>query len=136
MDALETFNALKWHDSKLVGMSLDRIAEEDQIIVKLMLWAGDRLAPHVLTFKDPTIVDLNFDLTGKQLCADDISSADCQTSSDWISELSRNSPHDNFAGYLHFEIRLIPPGGRLRILAKTFDLRTADQQSKQHQATR
>jgi hypothetical protein len=122
---IERFNAVRWHDSKLLGLSLCRVERADHVKIFLgLLEEGGLLTPTELVFEDPTYIALQVDLEGKRLCADDISSAKCHASSEWIRRLSEQNPLDNFGGYLHFEIDLIPPGGTIDILAKDFVLTT------------
>jgi hypothetical protein len=73
-----------------------------------------------IVFKGSTYIVLDVDLDGKRVCADDISGAECHASSQLIRALSERNPRDSFEGYLHFEIYLIPPGGKINILAKDF----------------
>jgi hypothetical protein len=44
-------------------------------------------------FLEPTYVDMEVDLEGKRVCADDISSGQCCASSEWITSLSRRNPY-------------------------------------------
>jgi hypothetical protein len=81
--------------------------------------------PTDIIFKESTYVALDVDLEGKHVAADDISGAECCASSKWIQTLSERNPHDSFEGYLHFAIYLIPPGGKIDILAKDFTARPA-----------
>jgi hypothetical protein len=74
----------------------------------------------LMIFKESTYIKLNVDLCGKAVCSDDISDARCVAESEWLRTLSAENPHDNFEGYLHFQITLIPPGGEINILAKDF----------------
>lgn len=118
---IQRFDAIRWHDSKLLGLSFYRANSEEQVKIFLQL-LGDIgvLTPTEIIFKGSTYVKLEVDLEGKRVCADDISDAGCRASSEWIKTLSDQNPHDNFEGYLHFAIELIPPGGKINILAKDF----------------
>jgi hypothetical protein len=121
---IQRFNGVRWHDSKLLGLSFYRAGSEEQVKLSLQLWDGDgTLAPADLVLHSSTYVQLDVDLGGKRVCADDISGAECHASSEWIRMLSEGNPHDSFAGYLHFEIGLIPPGGTINVLAKDFIIR-------------
>jgi hypothetical protein len=51
MDTVEKFNSLPWHDSKLIGVSLGRVQEEDQVILNLMLWNECRLSAQVMALE-------------------------------------------------------------------------------------
>jgi hypothetical protein len=118
---IQRFNAIRWHDSKLLGQSFYRADSEDRVRISLqILGEGGALTPTDIVFTGSTYVALEVDLEGKRVCADDISGAKCYASSEWIRTLSERNPHDSFEGYLHFEIGLIPPGGTINILAKDF----------------
>jgi hypothetical protein len=118
---IQRFNATRWHDSKLLGLCFFRKGSEEQVKITLQLLEdGGALKPVDLVFKGSTYVELEVDLEGKRVCADDIVSAECYSSSEWTRTLSERSPYDSFEGYLHFHISLIPPGGTINILAKDF----------------
>jgi hypothetical protein len=118
---VQRFNRIRWHDSKLLGLSFYRADSEEQVKISLQLFGeGGVFTPTEMIFRESTYVDLKVDLEGKRVCADDISGAECNASSEWIRALSEQNPHDSFEGYLHFEIYLIPPGGKINILAKDF----------------
>lgn len=120
---IQRFNNIRWHDSKLRALSFYRSGSEEQVKISLELRGeGGVLTPTNLVLKGSTYIVLEVDLEGKRVCSDDISGAECYASSEWIRNLSERNPHDNFAGYLHFEIGLIPPGGTINILAKDFSL--------------
>ncbi|MGB7555965.1 MAG: hypothetical protein WBM04_16455 [Candidatus Korobacteraceae bacterium] len=118
---IQRFNAIRWHDSKLLGLSFYRTDSEEQVRISLqLLGEGGVLTPTEIVFTGSTYVALEVDLEGKRVCADDISGAECYASSKWTRTLSERNPHDSFEGYLHFEIGLIPPGGTINILATDF----------------
>lgn len=123
---IQRFNGIRWHDSKLLGLSFYRAGGEEQVKISLhLLGEGDAFTPIDLVFRGSTYIQMEVDLAGKSVCADDISGAMCYSSSEWIRTLSKRNPHDNFEGYLHFEIGLIPPGGTIHVLARDFVIRTA-----------
>jgi hypothetical protein len=118
---MQRFNAIRWHDSKLLGLSFYRVDSEEHVRISLQIRDnGGVMTPASIVFTGSTYVALEVDLEGKRVCADDISGAECYASSEWIRTLSERNPHDNFEGYLHFEIGLIPPGGTINVLAKNF----------------
>ena len=128
---MERFNAIRWHDSKLVGLCLYRVAKEERVKLSLqLLGEGGTLTPADVIFKECVYIEADVYLEGKRLCADDISSRQCYPSSDWTkSLLERNSnfllirkPGHNFEGYLHFRLYLCPPGGTINVLARDFSL--------------
>lgn len=115
------FNAIRWHDSKLLALWFLRDGREEQVRISLQLLGKEGIhSPVELVFRHATFLGLEVDLDGKRVCSDDISGARCQGSSEWTRRLSAGSPHDHFDGYLHFEIILIPPGGTINILARDF----------------
>lgn len=120
---IQRFNAIQWHDSKLLDLAFYRAGSEEQVKISLqLLTAGGTLIPTDLMLVESTYIALEVDLEGKRVCSDDISGAACYASSEWLRTLSERSPHDSFEGYLHFKISLIPPGGTINILAKDFIL--------------
>lgn len=120
-ETIARFNALKWHDSKLLGLSFAREGTEEQVRLSLeMRGEQGTLVPMEMIFKGSTYIALEVDLEGKHQCSNDISDARCCASSEWTKMLSDRNPYDSFSGFLHFEIDLIPPGGNINILAKDF----------------
>jgi hypothetical protein len=120
---IQRFNAIQWHDSKLLGLAFYRAGSEEQLKISLqLLGPGGNLIPTDLMLIESTYIALEVDLEGKRVCSDDIAGAVCYASSEWIRALSERNPHDSFEGYLHFKINLIPPGGNINILAKDFIL--------------
>ncbi len=124
----QRFDALRWHDAKLMNLSFYRNEADDEEEVSITLvfsGTGGWQKPSKLTFKESTLIDMQIDLEGKRVCSDSIASAFCSSSSDWIRTITEQNPHDSFEGFLHFKITLIPPGGTLSILAKDFILEPA-----------
>ena len=120
---IQLFNAIPWHDSKLLGLSFYR--ENSLEVVKISLQLLEEqgaLKPVELIFLESTYIKLEVDLEGKSQCSDDISWANCSAESDWLQTLSAENRYDSFEGFLHFKIELIPPGGEINILAKDFTL--------------
>lgn len=123
---MQRFNAISWHDSKLLGLCFYR--KDLHEVVKMSLQLPDErgaLKPVDMIFHGSTYTALEVDLEGKSQCSDDISEANCAAESDWLRTLSAKNPHDSFEGFLHFKIGLIPPGGVINILAKDFVLAPA-----------
>lgn len=124
----DRFNSLFWHDSKLTGMEVIRREElnRDDAVLRLQMWRakGQPLQRARLLLKNAAILSLNIDLDGKRLCADDIATGFCSQSSAWFDELKKAMPYEEkpLEGYLHFSIRLIPPGGEINVAAVDFDL--------------
>lgn len=130
MDSIiERFNAIRWHDSKLLGLCFYRAVEEEQVKISLaLLGKGTALTPAEVTFMECVYVEAEVYLEAKRMCSDDISSAECYASSDWKKAISEPGPYDvirgdrHFEPYLHFRITMCPPGGTINILAKDFAL--------------
>lgn len=123
MTPIHRFNAIKWHDSKLITMKCDRLGDEELVILELMINKSG--AEHVSTkmiFHRAVYVEASLYLTAKRVCADDISGAACYNHSRWIDEIVAKYPHDKFDELLHFELMLIPPGGLINILAEDFSM--------------
>jgi hypothetical protein len=133
MDSIiERFDAIRWHDSKLLGLCFYRAGEEERIKVSLkLLCEGNAVTPAEVTFMECVYVEAEVYLEAKRMCSDDISGAECYASSDWKKTVSEPSPYDvirgdrHFEPYLHFRITMCPPGGTINILAKDFALESA-----------
>jgi len=130
----ESFNGIELHDSKLVSLRLRREqtrngADIDNVELSLKLLRHSRgtseYVDAVLIFKDCGALRMDLDLIGKQLCADDIASALCQSVSAMdatIAEGRSASRHNDAVGFLHYTITLIPPGGEVHIFARDNEL--------------
>jgi hypothetical protein len=124
----EQFNNLEWHDSKLRTFAVVRENDRDDVIFQLELrgMPDAELKSTNLRLIDATYLRTDIDLGGKYQCADDISSASCQINSELREELLasqfRYTP-DALDGFYHFDFYLIPPGGRIHVFAKDFELR-------------
>jgi hypothetical protein len=130
--AIQRFNTISWHDSKLVGLSFYRKGEEEQVKVSLQI-LGERgdLTLAEIVFRECAYVEAEVYLEAKRMCSDDITDAECSPSSDWKKAISKSGPYDVIRGdrhleeYLHFRISLCPPGGTINVLAKDFILTSA-----------
>jgi hypothetical protein len=126
--ACEKFNEVQWHDSKLRSFAVVRKDDGDAVILNLEVrgMSEGELTPATLTLSNTTYLRVEMDLDGKYQCADDISSARCQVDSALRDELLRSQfKHSPSAldGYYHFDLYLIPPGGRIQVFAKEFELK-------------
>jgi len=78
-----------------------------------------------VVFEDALFFFSDIDLQGKRECSDDISSGKCKVNTDLMAKLQNErlkySP-DALAGYFHFSVYLIPPGGTLDVIAARFRL--------------
>jgi hypothetical protein len=123
---ISSFNAVRWHDSKLLSLAFHRIEKQDEVSVSIQMQNGvGQLTPSTLLFEGSTYIRLEVDLEGKRVCADSIFSATCQAESDFLTNLKKANPYDSFQGYLHFRIELVPPGGWIDLLATGFQLKAA-----------
>jgi hypothetical protein len=123
----QRFNAIRWHDSKLVGLCFYRDGEEDRVKISLELLGSDgSLKPADIVFKESAYIEADVYLQAKSMCSDDISDAECLESSDWKNTVSQPGPYDVIQGnrglgeFLHFRISMCVPGGTVNILAKDF----------------
>jgi hypothetical protein len=133
LELCESFNKLHWHDSKLRSFGVVRKDDRDDIVFQFELNGEPegRIIPATLTLVDATYLRAEVDLDGKYQCADDISSARCDVESTFKAELlSSQLKHSPTAldGYYYFDIYLIPPGGRIQVFAKTFEVKHATPQ--------
>jgi hypothetical protein len=128
-DITESFNRLSWHDSKLRSLRILRNDDLDEVLlgVELRGMPGQELTPVTIVFENAVFFFGDVDLQGKRECADDISSAKCATKTDLMTRLQNErlqySP-DVLAGYFHFSVYLIPPGGTLDVIASGFRIET------------
>ncbi len=130
--AMQRFNSLFLHDSKLVGVSVFRVEEEDRVKLFLELLSEDgSLTPAQIVFRECAYVQADINLAAKLMCSDDISNAKCYESSDWKVMVSEPSPFDPIQGgrgfeeHLHFSVSMCPPGGTINVLAKDLSLESS-----------
>jgi hypothetical protein len=123
----ESFNRLQWHDSKLRSLRVLRRDDLDEVILDVELRGASEqeLTPITVVLDDAIFFFSDIDLQGKRECADDISSAKCDAKTNFMSKLQNErlkySP-DALAGYFHFSVYLIPPGGTVDVIAAGFRL--------------
>jgi hypothetical protein len=124
----QNFNRLQWHDSKLRSFAIVREQDIDNLVlgVELRGISAEELKPATLILMDAIYVRAELDLAGKHQCSDDISRASCDLESPLRRELLTSqfqySP-TALDGYYHFDFYLIPPGGRIQVFARAFELR-------------
>jgi len=131
-DICRRFNSLHWHDSKLVGVHISYSADDrtDDVCFQIELLTNPQPGNYQwksakLKITECTIIKLDMDLDGKHVCSDDIAEAFCTAESPLKDQLEREQlKHEEkpLAGYLHFRISLIPPGGEIDLFAKDFEL--------------
>ena len=124
----ESFNRLVWHDSKLRSLRIQRNADdldEVHLNVELRGMPGQGLTPLTVVLENAVFFLSDIDLQGKRECADDISSAKCESKTDLTTKLQKDrlkySPNA-LEGYFHFSFYLIPPGGTFDVVASGFRL--------------
>jgi hypothetical protein len=124
----ESFNRLVWHDSKLRSLRIQRNADdldEVHLNVELRGMPGQALTPLTVVLENAVFFLSDIDLQGKRECADDISSAKCESKTDLTTKLQKDrlkySPNA-LEGYFHFSFYLIPPGGTFDVVASGFRL--------------
>jgi hypothetical protein len=132
MDICSEFNKIQWHDSKLRSFGVVRQNDRDDLVIELELreGSGENLKPTTLTLVDAAYFRAEVDFDGKYQCADDISSASCDADGSLRKELLesklKHSPNA-LDGYYCFDIYLIPPGGRIQVFARSYELRNKSQ---------
>jgi len=126
------FNELELHDSRFLGMTIVKREEPPghDISIDLAVLRGSypqfSWEPAQLVFTDSTYVRLDFDLDGKSNCGDAISTSKCVERSELRDALEKGPmryEQNPLAGYVHFSIFLIPPGGELHVFASDFMLK-------------
>jgi hypothetical protein len=123
----DSFNRLIWHDSKLRSLRVVRSNDLDEVVldVELRGMPNQELTPMTIVLEDAVFFFSDIDLQGKRECSDDISSAKCEAKTDLMTKVQNErlqySP-DALAGYFHFSVYLIPPGGTVDVIASGFRL--------------
>lgn len=135
-DICKRFNAMAWHDSKLIGLHVSPSkGSEQEVCFDIRLRTKDR-SEHwdwkdaKLTIKDCRIIKVDLDLLAKHLCANDIANAFCGRKSGFKEQIERELVNhfdlqheaNPLAEFLHFRILLIHPGGEINVLARDFEL--------------
>ncbi len=135
----ESFNRLIWHDSKLRSLRVvrnDDDLDEVHLDVELRGMPGQELTPMSVVLEDAVFFFSDIDLQGKRECSDDISSAKCEAKTDLMTKVQKErlqySP-DALAGYFHFSVYLIPPGGTVDVIASGFRLEGQRKESGRRQ---
>jgi hypothetical protein len=138
-DVYNRFNALLWHDSRLVSFILSRKEKGEgrgyNVSLRLDLYTDTHDSvqecirrPTEITFIECRMVQATVDLLGLTYCNGDVSDGYCQAESEFKTRVEQNmmetfllsQPPQPLAGFAHFHIQLIHPGGDIHILAKGF----------------
>ena len=125
------FNQMHWHDSKLVGFQLmPKSGERYDVHVDLQLLTNAQPGQYSwkaarLEFQDCRIMELGVDLLGIRFTGGDIATAFCEGGAALKEELESRffdlpQGNDPYEGILHFQMRLIPPGGEINVFARNF----------------
>jgi hypothetical protein len=135
----EFFNRLIWHDSNLRSLRILRNDDLHEVLldVEFRGMQGQELTPMTVVLEDAVFFFSDIDLQGKRECSDDISSAKCEVKTGLLTKLQNErlkySP-DALAGYFHFSVYLIPPGGTVDVIASGFRLEDQTKESRRRQA--
>jgi hypothetical protein len=139
-DVCKRFEAVQWHDSKLLSCAL--IVEDHTYRLELRVDVLN--TPGVNEYEETLIVFqgcrsfvCDLDLLGIEVCGGDIAGAVCYSDSPLKQQLLSTLP-TRFMGIpelrspldetYHFGISMISPGGELNILAEDFELRTVKEE--------
>jgi len=133
----DRFNSLHWHDSKLLGVAVRETGGgEYDVRLQLDLFTdtpeGLRLTSTELRFSEARVLQLDLDILGITYCGGDIGTASCEADSEVKTRLEGQlrenfdlpQPDPPLSQLCEFHIRMIHPGGMLRIFAKDFALLT------------
>jgi len=130
------FEAIAWEDSKLLDVLIqhDETDEfEHTVELRCLLLTGrgaNEMVHGILRVRGCRAIRLDIDLLGKASCSNDIASASCrQGTRQWVELVEQTkarfdiSPEKGqFDNLYAFDINLVPPGGRVVILAREFEL--------------
>jgi len=133
-DVRERFNQQLWHDSKLIDSRLITVAKDGEVALTLavdLLTDGEigkqKWSRRVLAFDRCRWVQMETDVLGMQMVGGDISDAVCEEElaarkllGDKFSQFDLPQPNDPFEDIFLFRLVLIPPGGEISVLAKSF----------------
>jgi hypothetical protein len=133
-DVCNRFKEINLHDSRLMGLTVERRPHESISDVRLTLSLPDGRPPNVhwtstrLVFLDCTYSRIEIDHAMTRVAGDAISGSICSRDSDLRRELESGlMKHEKspLSEYLEFIIGLCPPGGELHFFARDFRIETA-----------
>jgi len=124
------FNKLNLHDSKLVSFALTDSQDENGgdegcfvlRIQRLDSQAQNSYSPLQIIFTECAYIKIEMDIAVFAMCSHDIAGTSCNRETPLLKELiAQGDPayHDK----LQFTIALIPPSGRIDVVAKDFRLK-------------
>jgi hypothetical protein len=121
---MDAFSQLRWHDAELGAWTVS----SDEPTVTLRVVFPDAARTEV-RFHDVRGFYADVDLLAKKLCGDQIASGRCEdaeTSGEpFVQRLDARFdlyPGEPIHGLFLFTVRLIHPGGEIRVLARSFSL--------------
>ena len=132
-DVCKRFKEIELHDSRLIGLTIERRGREPISDVHLTLSLQGGVYPDYhwtdaqLVFIDCTYLKIEIDQTMLHAAADAINGTECLNDSTLRRELEagvmkyENAP---LSEYLEFMIGLCPPAGELHFFARDFRLET------------
>ena len=122
------FRQLPWHDSELLGVAIEPSHDDSgsTVLITLNVRQPDRSVRSArLTLSPCRAVAVDFDLLGKELCANQIASAVCRhvkgNSDDFVKNIVENFdlyPGETVDDQYLVRILLIHPGGSLTAITK------------------
>jgi hypothetical protein len=119
-DVVESFSRIRWADMALMSIRTERRDEVDDLVAEIVGLYSEAGTRFELRFEDATYLRLNIDLASKRSVSDAMDGARCLSDSPWKKSLSDSNPYDDFSSYLHFELGLVPKGGKIDVLARGF----------------
>ena len=117
------FSKIKWTDLALIAIRTKRQDNVDDLILDVVGLYWEIGVKFELCFEDTTFLHLSIDFASKRSCSDAFDGAACHSGSVWKTSLIQSNPHDDFSSYLHFEMGLVPKGGKIDLLARSFTFR-------------
>lgn len=120
---LKDFSGIRWVDLGLMAIRSRRRDEVDDLILEIVGLYWEVGAKFEICFEDTTYVEARIDFAAKRACSDALDGAFCRLDSPWKKGLSDSNPYDDFSSYLHFGIGLVPKGGKIDLLARSFTFR-------------
>lgn len=122
-DLVESFSRIRWTDMALISFRTERRDEIDDFIVEMVGLYSEVGTKFEVCFEDATYLRIEIDFASKRSNSDGIDGARCRLASPWKKSLIDANPYDNFSSYLHYEIGLVPKGGKIDVLARGFEFR-------------
>ncbi|MGB7069376.1 MAG: hypothetical protein WBD22_07760 [Pyrinomonadaceae bacterium] len=131
------FEELYWHDSRIVGLSLEKDdeAKKFDLRINVDLFEKDSIGKlartaRLIIFEHCRVIQIDFDLVGLLMCRGDISNAECFTDAVRLEKDRRGKlknfdfpdGHNPLTRCLGFAIEMIHPAGGIAIFARDFEV--------------